>query len=134
MFDHMGIYTGQDLNKVGAFYAAVLAPLGITLQEDHTQPDGTGRLVFSAGKGAFFVVAKGDASPPWWRADQKQGASAIHLCFSAPSKAAVDAFHAIGLQHGGRDNGAPGVRRPGYYGAYLADLDSNGIKAGFRGS
>lgn len=132
MFDHMGFYTGGDLKSVGAFYEAALAPLGVRLLEDHSEADGTGRLVFGAGQGAFFVIAKARAAPAWWRADQQQGASALHLAFRAPSKAAVDAFHAIGLSQGGRDNGAPGPRGRGYYAAYLIDADSNGIEAGWR--
>jgi hypothetical protein len=36
------------------------------------------------------------------------------------------------LAAGGRDNGAPGVRRQGYYAAYLLDPDDNNIEAGLR--
>jgi hypothetical protein len=42
----------------------------------------------------------------------------------------VDAFHAAGLAHGGRDNGGPGLRdyHPGYYAAFLLDPDGNNIE------
>lgn len=33
-----------------------------------------------------------------------------HLAFQAADRAMVDAFYAAGLEAGGRDNGAPGVR------------------------
>jgi len=44
----------------------------------------------------------------------------------------VHAFHAAGLQAGGRDNGAPGLRPqygPDYYAAFLFDPDGNNIEA-----
>ena len=47
-----------------------------------------------------------------------------HWCFKAPSRSAVDRFHAAGLAHGGRDDGAPGLRphyHPHYYAAFLLD-------------
>jgi catechol 2,3-dioxygenase-like lactoylglutathione lyase family enzyme len=58
MFDHVGIVF-RDLRTAGAFYRAVLAPLGIGLMEDHTGADGTGWLVFSTGapESPFFVAA-----------------------------------------------------------------------------
>ena len=47
--------------------------------------------------------------------------------FSAPSHAAIDAFHAAGLAHGGTSEGAPGPREAagGLNGAYLRDPDGN---------
>ena len=54
---------------------------------------------------------------------------------SAPSRAAVDAFHAAGLASGGTDEGAPGLRGEegpqAFYGAYFRDLDGNKL-CGFR--
>jgi catechol 2,3-dioxygenase-like lactoylglutathione lyase family enzyme len=55
-----------------------------------------------------------------------------HWCFRAPSRAAVDAFHAEGLAHGGTDDGAPGLRpdyHETYYAAFLLDPDGNRIEA-----
>jgi catechol 2,3-dioxygenase-like lactoylglutathione lyase family enzyme len=129
MFDHLGLVF-RDLKASGDFYRAVLAPLGIRLAEDHTQADGTGWLVFSTGgpEKPFFVVAAG--RPSYWTDAAEAGRSPPHLAFRAPSRAAVDAFHAAGLAAGGRDNGAPGVRRGRYYCAFLIDLDGNNIEAG----
>ena len=56
----------------------------------------------------------------------------MHLAFKAPSKQAVDDFYRIGLQHGGRDNGAPGDCGNGAYGAFLLDIDGNNIEAIYR--
>lgn len=132
MFDHMGFYTGGELRAAREFYSAILAPLNGRLLEDHSRDDGEGWLVFGTGaaKAAFFVIAKG--KPAWWRAEQAGGGAAIHLAFRAPSRAAVDQFHAAGLRLGAKDNGAPGERGRGYYAAYLIDADSNGVEAGFR--
>ena len=55
-----------------------------------------------------------------------------HVCFIAPSREAVDAFHAAGLEAGGVDEGAPGPRPdygPGYYGAFLRDPDGHKVEA-----
>jgi len=129
MFDHVGIVTAS-LNTGGAFYAPLLQTIGIRLLEDHTQPDGTGWLVFGSGapESPFFVVAAG--RPTFWRDNDTAGSSPVHLAFRAPSRAAVDAFHAKGLKLGAHDNGAPGIRRGRYYCAFLIDPDGNNIEAG----
>ena len=60
-----------------------------------------------------------------------------HWCFRAPSRAAVDAFHAAGIAAGGQDGGGPGLRpgcHPSYYAAFLADPDGNRIEAVHHGS
>jgi catechol 2,3-dioxygenase-like lactoylglutathione lyase family enzyme len=54
------------------------------------------------------------------------------LCWSAPDRAAVDAFYQAAVAHGGRDNGAPALRphyHPHYYGAFVIDPDGNNIEA-----
>ena len=56
----------------------------------------------------------------------------FHLAFAAPSREAVDAFHGAALQHGADDDGAPGLRPhygPGYYAAFIIDLDGHRIEA-----
>jgi len=54
----------------------------------------------------------------------------MHLCFRAPSREAVDRFHAAGVAHGAADNGGPGIRRQPFYHAFLLDLDGNNVEAG----
>ena len=52
----------------------------------------------------------------------------FHVCFTAPDPEAVRRFYAVGLAHGGIDNGAPGYRQqyaPNYYGAFLIDPDGH---------
>src|SRR5262245_57228455 len=110
MFDHVGVVF-SDLERGRALYVAVLGEIGIRLLEDHTQRDGTGWLVFSSGapESPFFVVAAG--RPSFWTAGNAAAKSPVHLAFRAPSRDAVDRFHATGLRHGAADNGRPGVRR-----------------------
>lgn len=129
MFDHVGIVF-SDLEAGGNLYRPLLATLGIRLMEDHAQPDGTGWLVFSSGapESPFFVVAAG--RPSFWTQPDQAALSPAHLAFRAPSRAAVDEFHATGLELGARNNGDPGVRRGRYYCAFLIDFDGNNIEAG----
>lgn len=58
-----------------------------------------------------------------------------HLAFQAADKAMVEAFHAAGLEAGGKDNGRPGERpyHPGYFAAFLMDPDGNNIEAVYHG-
>jgi predicted lactoylglutathione lyase len=75
-----------------------------------------------------MVIAEG--RPTFWTATSTVAASPVHLCFSAPSGEAVDRFYRAALRHGARDNGAPGVRRPPFYCAFVIDLDGNNVEAG----
>ena len=62
-------------------------------------------------------------------ADQGSG---LHFCLSAPTRAAVDAFHAAALAAGGKDNGRPGPRAdygPDYYAAFAVDPDGYRLEA-----
>lgn len=59
----------------------------------------------------------------------------FHIAFAAKDTASVEAFHAAGIIHGGRDNGRPGLRPdygPNYFAAYLIDLDGHPIEAVFN--
>ena len=56
----------------------------------------------------------------------------FHVAFTAPSRAAVHAFHEAALAHGGGDNGRPGLRPeygPGYYAAFVIDPDGWPVEA-----
>jgi len=56
----------------------------------------------------------------------------VHVAFAASDRKVVDAFHKAALSAGGRDNGAPGVRKeyhPNYYGAFILDPEGNNIEA-----
>ena len=129
MFDHIGVVVA-DLERSAQFYGGVLAPLGLHILERHSRGPNDGWVVMSTGapRSPFFVIAAG--RPSFWGPDARASASPVHLCFASPSKDAVDRFHAVGLELGAKDNGAPGIRRVPFYCAFLIDFDGNNIEAG----
>jgi catechol 2,3-dioxygenase-like lactoylglutathione lyase family enzyme len=114
MFDHVGLKV-QDLKSSSRFYTAALTPL-------HLVPDDA-----ATGFGA-------PGSPMLWlyqNSAETLGAP-VHLAFRAPSRTAVEQFHRAGIEAGGRDHGAPGLRAdysPDYYAAFLLDPDGNNVEA-----
>lgn len=116
MLDHVTL-TVTNFGRSRAFYDHALAPLGVTrLYADGERAAGYGR----DGK-AFF-----------WIAEQARPATQAHVAFAAPDQAAVAAFHAAALAHGGRDNGPPGPRpryHDRYFAAFALDPDGNNIEA-----
>lgn len=118
MFNHVSVGT-NDLERAARYYDRVLGALGYrrTLSED-------------------FGCAWGLKWPEFWatRAHDGKAASAgngVHVAFIAPSREAVDRFHAAALAEGGEDAGAPGERpyTPGYYAAFALDPDGNKLEA-----
>lgn len=73
----------------------------------------------------------------WIGAGRAPGPSPVtpvgqHIAFLAPDRAAVDAFYAVAMAAGGRDNGPPGLRphyHPAYYAAFVLDPDGHRIEA-----
>jgi catechol 2,3-dioxygenase-like lactoylglutathione lyase family enzyme len=73
-----------------------------------------------------------DVTMLWLYPHGVEAKGGTHLAFRAKNRADVDRFHREGLEWGGRDNGAPGVRRdysPNYYAAFLLDPDGHNIEA-----
>lgn len=119
MIDHVSIGV-RDLAAARRFYDAALAPLGYRLLSD-----GSGSLGYGADQPALWVLAVERPVP----ADTGSG---LHLCFSAPSRTAVDKFHRAALGAGGADNGKPGLRAdygPDYYAAFVVDPDGYRLEA-----
>jgi catechol 2,3-dioxygenase-like lactoylglutathione lyase family enzyme len=110
----------RDLISSGAFYDAALGALGFRRVFENDTAIGYG---LTEGKDLFLLKLRPDASPP---------GPGFHLSFSAPSRAAVQLFHAAALKIGGQDNGKPGLRPdygPDYYAAFLVDPDGYRIEA-----
>lgn len=121
LFDHVSIRV-RDLVASRAFYAAALAPLG--LKPLYESPAFVGMGLAPGQRATFWLVA--DAASP---------TGSLHLCFRAASRAEVDDFHAAALSRGGRCNGGPSIRPeydPGYYAAFVLDLEGNNIELVFR--
>ncbi len=111
MFDHIGFLV-RDTGVSVPFFSACLKPLGIERVQDLPQFDAA---IFKVPSQRGFLFVAGDARgvPSYWRTGHVPGGAPIHLAFAAPSRDAVDAFHAAALAHGGRDNGQPELSRPG---------------------
>ena len=116
----------SDLDRAKAFYERLLATLGYTLK---MQADGViGFGSPSSERIELFICLPFDG----------QAASAgngTHVALQAPNRAAVDAFHHIGLGNGASDEGPPGVRphyHRHYYGAYLRDPFGNKLQACYQ--
>ncbi len=122
MYDHLSLGVAE-LDRAAAFYDAALAPLGLVRLWRVARAVGYGPPGF-VGEAPFAVVLGGaEASPP---------GRGFHLAFAAPSRSAVDQFHAAAMQHGGVDEGPPGIREhydPGYYAAFVRDPDGHRLEA-----
>ena len=119
LIDHIQLVVA-DLKASQDFYTAVLGVLEIP--------------VFSSQDGYFW------ADELFVTSAESPAALGVltgrhHLAFQAKDRAAVEAFYHAALNHGGRDNGAPGERpyHPGYYAAFVLDPDGNNIEAVYHG-
>lgn len=132
VIDHVSLTT-NDLARAVRFYDAVLAPLGLVRVADYNEPEGASACWGPPGTLPAPEGAPGAA--PFWiqlRPDSFVPPPGTHMCFCAPDRAAVHAFHAAGLASGGADYGAPGLRpayAATYYAAFLTDPDGWRIEA-----
>jgi catechol 2,3-dioxygenase-like lactoylglutathione lyase family enzyme len=127
LFDHLG-FRVRDLAASRRFYDACAKALGLATIDNTPESFLVGR---SAEKPIPFLWV-GTVEPAFWTSSHRVSNSPIHLAFSARDRASVDAFYEAALAAGGRDNGAPGLRRdnPLYYAAFILDPDGNNIEAG----
>ena len=119
MIDHASIAV-SDLTRADAFYAAVLAPLGLARLRVEAH-----RIGFGKTYAEFWINLCEDL---------RVRGDGAHVAFRAASVEAVDAFHRAAVAQGGRDDGAPGFRDRGvgpnrYYAAFVRDADGNRIEA-----
>jgi catechol 2,3-dioxygenase-like lactoylglutathione lyase family enzyme len=122
MLDHASI-TVSRIDHAARFYDAVFTALGVVKVGSDESWLGYGERADGAHPGRSYVSIRAGGVP---QADRR------HWAFKAPSRAAVDRFHAAGLLAGGRDDGRPGLRpayHPSYYAAFLLDPDGNRIEA-----
>jgi catechol 2,3-dioxygenase-like lactoylglutathione lyase family enzyme len=114
MIAHTGLAV-RNFEAAKRFYDQALAPLGYSTQTEAGHSAG-----FNDGKNTDFWIGVSKAVEP------------THIAFEAKSKDEVEAFHRAALAAGGRNNGDPGYRReywPGYYAAFVYDLDGHNIEA-----
>ena len=123
MLDHASLGV-SDVERSRRFYDAALRPLGLVRIVDFGEGRGSDYGAAPGSTGVEFTITRetGTASP----------SAGAHLCFRAPDRAAVRAFHAAALAAGGRDDGPSGLRpqyHAAYYGAFVLDPDGHRIEA-----
>ena len=121
MIDHSSVAV-SDYQKSKEFYQKLLAPLGYTIGMDLPEYKAAGFKDGDSMRQDFWIGGQKNVTP-------------VHVAFAAKNQKEVDDFYAAGIAAGGKDNGAPGYRKdysPGYYGAFIHDLDGSNIEAVWR--
>jgi catechol 2,3-dioxygenase-like lactoylglutathione lyase family enzyme len=121
LLDHLS-FGVSDLARATAFYDATMSALGFGRVYTGSKAVGYG-VAGTADDRLLLILQPDPARPP---------GSGFHLAFSAPSREAVDRFHAAALQFGGVDRGAPGLRPnygSDYYAAFVLDPDGYKLEA-----
>jgi catechol 2,3-dioxygenase-like lactoylglutathione lyase family enzyme len=115
---HLGV---ADLGLSFAFYAPLMAELGLPLRFHDTEKGWAGWASPSGGRPLLLIGRPFDGAPP-------APGNGTMLALSAGSRDVVDRCHALALELGGRYEGAPALRpqyHASYYGAYFRDPDGN---------
>jgi len=123
MLDHVSLGV-TDIDRSRRFYDAVLRPLGLVRIVDFGEGRGSDYGAAPGSPGVEFTITR--------EAEVKTPVPGAHLCFRAPDREAVDAFHAAALASGGHDDGRPGLRphyHADYYRAFVLDPDGHRIEA-----
>ena len=122
MLDHVAIQC-SDLGASGAFYDAVLAPLGITRAMDFGAVVG-----FGTSGSPDFWIGPADSEGGGTGGDFRE----THLAFAAADRDAVRAFFEAAVAHGAEVLHEPRVwpeYHPDYFGAFVRDPDGNNVEA-----
>jgi catechol 2,3-dioxygenase-like lactoylglutathione lyase family enzyme len=109
-----------DLERAAAFYDAALAALGYR------------RVCSGPGFVGYGIEDEKDKLALKQTLPSEAAGPGFHIALAAPSREAVDAFHAAALGQGASDNGPAGLRPhygPSYYAAFIVDLDGHRIEA-----
>jgi catechol 2,3-dioxygenase-like lactoylglutathione lyase family enzyme len=123
MLDHVSLGV-TEIDRSRRFYDAALRPLGLVRIVDFGGDRGSDYGASPGSPGVEFTITR--------EAQVRTPIPGAHICFRAPDRPAVDAFHAAALACGGRDDGAPGLRphyHADYYGAFVLDPDGHRVEA-----
>lgn len=121
MIDHTSL-GAKDYPRAVAFFSAALAPLGYALQRD----TGAEAAFGTERDWGFFVYP---VAPDATHIGEK-----THYAFSAPSRAAVEAFNRACAEQRARTTRPPGPRpdiSPEYFGTVLVDPEGHTLEAVF---
>jgi catechol 2,3-dioxygenase-like lactoylglutathione lyase family enzyme len=116
MIHHVSLGS-NDIAKARAFYDPLMIGFRVLKASDTPPITGPSDIVFS-------LEAPIDGNPA-------SPGNGVHVAFQAPDRETVRRFHAMALEHGGKDEGAPGIRanyNANYYGAFVRDRDGNKSK------
>lgn len=122
MISHVTVGS-NDIARAKAFYEKVMGALGYV-----RFVEGDDHFAYGEGEGAppgLWVLPPFDGRPT-------ERGNGWHCAVLAPSRTAVDAFHAAALAAYGEGEGAPGLRphcSDSHYGAYVRDPDGNKLQA-----
>lgn len=121
MLDHVSLGV-TDIGRSRRFYDAALRPLGLVRTVDFGRGSDFGAVPGSLG--VEFTITEESRDIPTSRG--------AHICFRAPDRATVHAFHAAALAAGGRDDGLPELcpqYHANYYAAFVLDSDGHRLEA-----
>jgi catechol 2,3-dioxygenase-like lactoylglutathione lyase family enzyme len=109
----------NDLPRALKFYEELLSLLNakVMYESDRSKAWSTG-----PGQGGLSICKPFDGKPA-------TAGNGTMIALAVDSPANVDAIYKKAMELGGTDEGAPGERMPGYYGAYFRDLDGNKLNA-----
>lgn len=119
MLHHVSFGT-SDLGRARKFYDPVMEILGM-----RRSPQDENAVGYGAGITVFSLNLPADGA-------EASSGNGVHVAFEVETRAAVEAFFRVALEHGGKDNGPPGLRPEydrNYYAAFVLDPDGNKLEA-----
>jgi len=108
----------NDLDRALTFYDGLIGALGG--KRLVTMPDARGFTLYGVGRDKPMLAI----TRPFDGAPASAGNGAM-VALAMDSDAQVESIHATAIELGASDDGAPGARGPGFYGAYFRDADGN---------
>jgi catechol 2,3-dioxygenase-like lactoylglutathione lyase family enzyme len=125
VIDHLGIQVA-DVAASLEFYLRTFGPLGVREA-----------MRFPAGDSFVVGLSLADGKPDFWLGPTDGTETReLHVAFTAPDRAAVDAVHAAAVAAGVEVLHAPREwpeYHPGYYGVFLRDPDGHNVEAVHHG-
>ena len=122
MIDHFGVQVA-DVEAAATFYTTAFAPIG--LHEAVRIPVPPSLVV--------GMATSTDGQPDFWLSPGSPAETReLHIGFTAPDRASVDAVHAAAVAAGYEVLHAPREwpeYHPGYYAVFLRDLDGHNVEA-----
>ena len=120
MFSHVMLGT-NNLSESITFYDQVMPVLGYTRQDTGDTYAGYGKKDdIGTGVNCLWIGNPLDGQPA-------TPGNGVNIALLSNTRKQVDEFHALALENGGQDEGAPGLRdiHPNFYAAYVRDPSGN---------